>query len=66
MAISYKKLRELLFNKNIKFKVLEKDTKISHTTLSKINKDEYISLDTLELIARYLHVEIGDIVSLKP
>jgi putative transcriptional regulator len=66
VAISYKRLRDILYDNDIKMKVLEKDTGISHTTLSKINKDEYISLESLETIARYLKREIGDIISLKP
>jgi len=46
-------------------KTLEIETGISHTTLAKINKDEYIHLETLEILARHLKVEIGDIISLK-
>lgn len=65
MAISYKKLREILFDRSIKMNVLEKDTGISHTTLTKINKDEYISLETLEIIARHLGVDISELISLK-
>jgi putative transcriptional regulator len=66
MAISYKKLRDILFDKQIQFKILEKNTGISHTTLSKINKDEYISLETLDIIARYLNVDISELISSKP
>jgi putative transcriptional regulator len=65
LAISYRKLREVLFDRKIQLKKLCKETGISHTTLSKINKDEHISLETLETIATYLKVQIGDIVEVK-
>lgn len=65
MAISYKKLREIIFDRKIQLKTLCKDTGISHTTLSKINKDEYVSLETLETITKYLKVDIGDLIEFK-
>ena len=66
MGISYLKLRELLLERNISLKVLQIMSEVNHDILSKIYKDNYISLRSLEKIARSLEVEIGDIVSLKP
>lgn len=66
MGISYIKLRELLLERDISLKALEIMSNVNHDTLSNIYKDAYISLRSLEKIARALGVEIGDIVSLKP
>jgi DNA-binding Xre family transcriptional regulator len=65
MGITYIKLRELLIQKDISLKVLGIMSSVNHDTLSNIYKDKYISLSSLEKIARCLGVEIGDIVSLK-
>jgi DNA-binding Xre family transcriptional regulator len=65
MGITYIKLRELLIEKDISLKVLEIMSSVNHDTLSNIYKDKYISLSSLEKIARCLSVGIGDIVSLK-
>ena len=54
MAIWYRKLRKLLKQYQIQMQILKKETGISHTTLAKINKDEYIQLNKLESICEYL------------
>jgi DNA-binding Xre family transcriptional regulator len=65
MSISYRKLRELLIGRRIQRKELKANTGLSNDVLVKIDKDEYMNLESLEKIARYLEVEIGDIVELK-
>jgi len=65
MAISYRRLREILVERKIQKKVLHKEGKISNDVIAKIDKDEYMSLESLEKIARFLGVDIGDIVELK-
>jgi putative transcriptional regulator len=65
MAISYKKLRDLLFNRRIQHKELQAMSGLSNQVMSKINKDEYMSMDALEKIARCLNVQPGDLFSLK-
>lgn len=65
MAISYSKLRELLIKKRIQKKMLHQEAKISNDVIAKIDKDEYMNLESLERIARYLGVSIGDLVDLK-
>ena len=63
--ISYLKLRELLREKGIQHKELKIISKVSNDTIAKIYKDEYMSMESIEKIARALEVDIGDIVSLK-
>lgn len=65
MAITYLKLRELLLKRKIQNKELKVMAKVSHDTIAKIFKDEYMSGESLEKIARCLGVDIGDIISLK-
>jgi len=65
MGISYQKLRELLVERGIQRKVLIAELKFSSKTTARINQDKYLDMETLEIIARYLNVNIGDIISLK-
>jgi len=65
MGISYAKLRELLIARKISRKELKANTNLSNGVLARIDKDEYMSLEALERIARSLNVDIGDIVQLK-
>ena len=52
-------------DKNIQYKYLRITSGVNHSTLAKIKKDKYVSLESLEKIARALGVNIGDIVELK-
>jgi DNA-binding Xre family transcriptional regulator len=65
MGITYINLREYMIEKDISLKALEIMSKVNHDTLSNIYKDEYISIRSLEKIARSLGKDIGDIVSIK-
>lgn len=59
---SYKPLLKLLIDKNLKLVDLRRDLSISGATLAKINKNEYISMETLDKICDYLDCEIQDVV----
>ena len=63
--IEYKRLRHILIDRGIKVSDMCSKLGISRPTQSKLNKDEYVSLDTLERIAKFLECEIGDIVEIK-
>ncbi len=65
MEISYLPLEcELKKHKMTKTR-LRKLTKLSTTTISKIAKNEEISLNTLKKIAEILNCNIGDLVEFK-
>lgn len=65
MEISYLPLEcELKKHKMTKTR-LRKLTKLSTTTISKIAKNEEISLNTLKKIAEILNCDIGDLVEFK-
>jgi DNA-binding Xre family transcriptional regulator len=65
MGISYMRLRELLITRNIQLKRLGLEAKVNHNTLAKIRKDQHMSTESLEKIARYLGVEPGELFALK-
>lgn len=63
MAISYKNLFNILKEKNLKKTELQKNLKLSSTTIAKLSKDEAISLEVLEKICKYLNCNIQDVIS---
>lgn len=62
MSISYKKLWVLLAQKEISRADLRKRLEISPSTMTKINKNEYIALSILVRICEELGCDIGDIM----
>lgn len=62
MGISYKKLRIILAERNIKPTDVEKNTNVSWSALTRISKNESVTLSTLEEICKFLRCDIGDIV----
>lgn len=59
---SYKPLRRLLFEKELSKTEFMAKVNIAPATLSKISKDEYVSLDVLNRICDYFHCNIEDII----
>lgn len=66
MAISYKKLWKLLIDKNMTAVDLRQATGIAPNTMTKLRKDEEVSLSVLVKICTALNVNIGDIMDLIP
>ena len=62
MGVSYKRLWKLLIDHNMKKVDLNNATKISPSTMSKLNKDEPVSLEVLMKICAVLECDIGDVV----
>ncbi|MGO1468595.1 MAG: helix-turn-helix domain-containing protein [Tissierella sp.] len=61
MGVSYKPLLKLLIDKDIKKTKMASDIGISTSTLYKLTKDEYVSLDVLVRICAYFKCQISDI-----
>ena len=61
MGISYKKLRVLLIDRDIKKSSFRKELNLSSGTWTKLNKGEEVSLSILLRICGYLNCDIGDI-----
>lgn len=66
MAISYKKLWKLLIDKDMTAVELRQRTGIAPNTMTKLRKDEEVSLSVLVKICTALNVNIGDIMDLVP
>ena len=62
MPIDYKKLWILMIEKEISKPQLRQIAKLSPATLTKLNKNEYVSMDVLTRICEVLKCDIGDIV----
>ncbi|MFZ7121688.1 MAG: helix-turn-helix domain-containing protein [Eubacteriaceae bacterium] len=65
MAICYKKLWKLIIDKDITKAQLRKKSGIAASTFSKMNKNEYVSLEIIERICNVLDCEIGDIIEIE-
>jgi len=62
MGISFKPLWKLLIDKNMTKTNLREAIGISKSTLAKMSKNEYISLEVIKKICQYLKVQPGDII----
>ena len=65
MGINYKKLWKLLIDKDMSKTDLREKTEIASSTLSKMNRNEYVSLDVLVRICCALGCTLDDIVDIE-
>lgn len=65
MSASYIKLWKLLLDKRLKRVDLKDIAGISSSTLAKLGKDEYVSMESLDRICEALDCRIEDIVEFK-
>ena len=66
MAISYKKLWKLLIDKDMTAVDLRLATGIAPNTMTKLRRDEEVSMTVLAKICKALDANIGDIMYLIP
>ena len=64
MAVQYNRLWKLLIDKKMKKSALTELADVSSSTIAKLNRDEYVSLEVLERIWRARRCDIGDVVEL--
>lgn len=62
MKISYDKLWKLVIENKMKRQDLAKAAEISANTVTKLGKNEPVSLEVLMRICKVFHCDIGDIV----
>ena len=62
MAISYNKMKKRLIDLDMKPKDLKEKAEISQNVMAKINKNEPISVESLEKICMAMHCNIGDVM----
>ena len=66
MEISYKKLWKLLIDKDMKKKDLQAAAGISWASVTKLSKNQSITLEVLMKICKTLKCDIGDIMEFIP
>lgn len=62
MAISYNKLWKLLVDKKMSQADLRKAAHIASNTMTKIRRDEEVSMSIIERICAVLNADIGDVM----
>ena len=66
MAISYNKLWKLLVDKKMSKADLRKAAGIAPNTMTRLRRDEEVTLTVLSKICKTLDVDIGDIMEFLP
>ena len=66
MEVSYKKLWEILIDKDMKKKDLQAASGISWASVTKLSKGETVSMEVLMEVCKTLNCDIGDIMELIP
>ena len=66
MAVSYKKLFHMLIDRNMSPAQLQKEAGYSANISTRLRKDIYISLESVEKICNVLNCKVDDIVEFIP
>lgn len=66
MAVSYKKLFHMLIDRNITAAELQKEAGYSANITTRMRRDKYVSLESMEKICRVLKCKVDDIVEFVP
>ena len=66
MTVSYKRLWKLLIDRDMKKKNLQAAAGISPSSISKLSKNENVSMDVLIKVCSALNVNFEDIMELVP
>ena len=63
MAVTYTKFWKLLLDKKLKRTDLKEIAGISSSTLAKLGKDEYVSMESIDRICAALKCDISEVLS---
>ena len=66
MAISYNKLWKLLIDKKMSTAELRKAADIAPNTLTRMKKDQEVTMQVLERICQVLQTDFGEIIEYHP
>ena len=66
MTVSYAKLWKLLIDRKIKKPELKAMADISPSTYTKMNRDQFVSMDVIARICSVLYVDVGDVMEIIP
>lgn len=64
MKVSYKPLFKLMIDRDMKKKDLQSATGISASSISKLSRDEYVSMDVLARICAVFRVQFSDVAEI--
>ena len=64
MKVSYKKLWKLLIDKDMKKRDLQETAGISSSSIAKLSKNEYVSMDVLVKVCTALNVDFADVIEI--
>lgn len=62
MAVTYKKLFHLMIDKGISNADLMSNTGLSANIITRLKRDNYLSLDSIEKICKYMNCGVDDIL----
>ena len=62
MLVTYKKLWEMLVDKDVKKKSLRNITRIGSTTMTKLNNEQLISMNVMVKTCKTFDCNIGDVI----
>ena len=62
MAVSYRRLWKLLADKKISAADLRRASGVAPNTMTRLRRDEEVSLDVLGRICGVLHADFGDVI----
>lgn len=63
--ISYRGLREKVIESGLRWQDIKSEIGVSNDVVAKINKNDYITLRSLERFAEYFKCDIGDLVEIR-
>ena len=66
MSVSYKKLLHLMIEKELTANQLQKKANLSGNVFTRIRRNEYISLESIEAICTVLNCGMDDIIEFLP
>lgn len=66
MAVSYKKLFKLMIDQDVKKKELHEKTRLSYSTLLKLENGQNVQVSVLERICTVMNCSFDDIVEIVP
>lgn len=66
MSVSYKKLMHLMIEQDITASQLQKRANISGNVFTRIRRNEYVSLESIEAICSVLKYGMDDIIDFLP
>ena len=66
MAVSYKKLFHVMIEKSITNTQLQKQAGFSANIITRLKRNDYISLETIESICKVINCKVDDILEFVP